>query len=50
METKLKTMHGFTLEELEAIKSDLDEQQVNLDIQKAMVRVFIKNIRKEMEN
>ena len=43
-------MHEFTLEELEAIKSDLDEKQVNLDIQKAMVRVFIKKINEKLKS
>tara|TARA_R110002096_G_scaffold430158_1_gene643688 strand:- start:877 stop:1050 length:174 start_codon:yes stop_codon:yes gene_type:complete len=50
MATKLKTMHGFTLEELEELKVTLDRDQVNLDIKKSMVRVFIKQILKEMES
>tara|TARA_R110000803_G_C11878597_1_gene309428 strand:+ start:670 stop:792 length:123 start_codon:yes stop_codon:yes gene_type:complete len=40
-------MKEFTLEELEAIKADLDEKQINLDIQKSMVRVFIKKIKEK---
>tara|TARA_R110002096_G_C14188394_1_gene687632 strand:- start:28 stop:150 length:123 start_codon:yes stop_codon:yes gene_type:complete len=40
-------MKEFTLEELEAIKVDLDEKQINLDIQKSMVRVFIKKIKEK---
>tara|TARA_R110002096_G_scaffold215732_2_gene403608 strand:+ start:452 stop:574 length:123 start_codon:yes stop_codon:yes gene_type:complete len=40
-------MKEFTLEELESIKAYLDEKQVNLDIQKSMVRVFIKKIKEK---
>ena len=43
-------MHGFTLEQLEELKVILDEDQVNLDIKKAMVRVFIKKINEKLKS
>ena len=36
------TLEQLTLEQLELMQKDLFEQQCNLDIQKAMVKHFIK--------